>query len=196
MNSFIRIALLAPFLAVGVFASDRVAAPPWTLPAVTLESGLLWQAGASTPLSYRLVPTQLTWRSPEVLGTDFENGSRLLVRHRFGLLGAWIQQGPESYYMAVSGSPSVEWWSAAGTWAVFGGAGGGVGLTDSRGVEGGQGQDFTLHWFARAGIERFIAPHASLTAGVMFLHLSNGGQTDPNPGIDAVGFTLGYARTF
>ena len=27
-------------------------------------------------------------------------------------------------------------------------------------------------------------------------HLSNGGQTNPNPGLDSLGFTLGVSRSF
>ena len=32
-----------------------------------------------------------------------------------------------------------------------------------------------------------------LNAGIMYQHMSNGGMTKPNPGIDALGFTLGYS---
>ena len=167
------------------------AAQPWTSAALNLESGVLWEVGHNTPIAYRLVPTQLSWRSGEFLGHEFSDGSRLVVRHRLTLLATWVQSGPESHYVGVAGSPSVEWWSKAGTWSVFSGAGGGVGVIDSRGVKGGQGQDFTLNWFARAGIERVVSGHTRLTAGFMFQHMSNGGQTKPNPGIDALGFALG-----
>ena len=163
---------------------------------LSLESGLLWQVGQSTPLSYRLVPTQLSWRSAEFFGHRFADGSRLVVRHRLTLLATWIQQGPESHYVGVAGSPSVEWWDKSGKWSVFGGAGGGAGVIDSRGVAGGQGQDFTLNWFARAGVEWALPGQGRMSGGLMFEHLSNGGQTRPNPGIDAVGFTVGYAWRF
>jgi hypothetical protein len=66
----------------------------------------------------------------------------------------------------------------------------------ARGVPGGQGQDFTLNWFARGGVEHVTARGTKLSAGLMFHHLSNGGQTEPNPGIDALGFTLGWSRAF
>jgi len=36
----------------------------------------------------------------------------------------------------------------------------------------------------------------SLRAGAMFQHMSNGGATDPNPGIDALGFTIGCSWRF
>jgi hypothetical protein len=106
-----------------------------------------------------------------------------------------MQQGPESHYIAVSASPSLEWWNAAGTWSVFGGIGGGFGGLDSQGVKSGQGQDFTLNWMMRGGLEHAISRHSRLSAGIMYQHMSNGGQTKPNPGIDALGFMVGYSWT-
>lgn len=160
---------------------------------VDVESGAIWQVGTGTPLSYRIFPTQFSWRSKEALGWNFGNGLRLSIRHRLTLQATWIDQGPESHYVAVGGSPSIELWDRSGRWGLAGGAGGGLGLLDSRGVKGGQGQDFTLHWFARGGIEHVIAPGRRMSVGILFQHMSNGGQTKPNPGIDAVGFTFGYS---
>ena len=78
-----------------------------------------------------------------------------------------------------------------GVLGVVGGAGGGCGFIDSQGVAGGQGQDFTLNYFFRGGVERIVDRNLSLTAGVLFQHLSNGGRTDPNPGLNGFGFTVG-----
>lgn len=168
---------------------------PWEEQTVSVETGVLWQVGHNTPLSYRLVPTQLSWRSRESFGWQFESG-RLSVRNRLTLLGTWIQQGPESRYVALAASPSVEWWNRRGTWGMYGGAGGGLGWLDSQGAPGGQGQDFTFNWFARAGLEHNGPNHIRWTAGLMFQHMSNGGQTKPNPGIDALGVTLGWVWSF
>lgn len=178
------------------FAAEQTPSKPWETQAWTVETGLLWGVGTGTPLSYRLVPTQLSWRSAEAFVRPLKDGSRLMIRHRLTLIGTWVQQGPESRYVGFSGSPSIEWWNPAGTWALVGGAGGGVGWIDSRDVPGGQGQDFTLNWFMRGGIEHVTQRGATWSGGVMFQHLSNGGQTDPNPGIDAVGFTFGYSWPF
>ena len=168
---------------------------PWEQSAVSLESGLLWGTGKGTPLSYRLIPTQLSWRSPEMFGWPLGEG-RVVVRNRFTLLATLVQQGPESHYLALDASPSIEWWNKAGTWNLYGGAGGGLGGLDSQGVKGGQGQDFTFNWFARGGVEHTAGPHSHWSAGVMFQHMSNGGQTKPNPGIDAVGFNAGWTWKF
>ncbi len=169
---------------------------PWQTAALNVESGLLWQVGTGTPFDYRLVPTQLSWRSAEFWGRDFADGSRIVLRHRLTLIGTLVQNGPESHYVGFSGSPSLEWWDRTGAWSLFTGAGGGFGWIDSRGIKGGQGQDFTLNWFIRGGFERVTARHGRLSAGLMYQHLSNGGQTTPNPGIDALGFTLGYSWAF
>lgn len=173
-------------------AAETPVAPPWLSGEWSLESGLLREVGTGTPFDYRLLQTQLSWRSAEFLGLPLGDGSRLVVRHRLTLLGAAVRHGPESRYVALAGSPSLEWWNGAATGALFAGAGGGAGLIDARGIKGGQGQDFTLNWFARGGIERIIARRFRLSATIMFQHLSNGGQTKPNPGIDALGFMLGF----
>ena len=196
MPQFFKLALLGSVLGLGGFAAESAPPRPWETGALNLETGLLWNIGTGTPLAYRLVPTQLSWRSKEIFGRAFAGGSRLLVRHRLTLIGTWIQQGPESHYVGFSGSPSVEWWDKTGTWSLFTGAGGGFGLLDSRGVRGGQGQDFTLNWFIRGGVEIVAAKDRRFSAGIMYQHLSNGGQTTPNPGIDALGFTLGYSWAY
>jgi len=196
MHHLLKLALLGSVLRVVTFAGEAVPCQPWESRDLTAETGMLWNIGTGTPLSYRLVPTQLSWRSKALLSHVFAGGARIVARHRLTALVDWVQQGPESRYIGVSGSPSIELWNAAGTWSLFTGAGGGLGLIDSRGVKGGQGQDFTFNWFIRGGVELVTAKHAHLNAGIMYQHLSNGGQTDPNPGIDALGFTLGYGWAF
>ena len=201
MSSFIKSVLLGSLLALAAGAAEPVAAEPapakpWATGALNIESGVLWEIGTGTTIAYRLVPTQLSWRSKEFLGHVFADGSRLVVRHRLTLIGTWVQHGPESHYVGFSGSPSVEWWNPAGTWSLFTGAGGGAGFIDSRGDRWGQGQDFTFNWFIRGGIEHVTAKDQRFSAGIMYQHMSNGGQTKPNPGIDALGFTLGYSWAF
>jgi hypothetical protein len=193
MHQLVKIALLGSVVGVATLAADPAQGRPWESSALSLETGVLWEIGTGTPIAYRLVPTQLAWRSPEVFGWTFKDGSRLLFRHRLALIGTWVQNGPESHYVGFSGSPSVEWWDKTGTWSLFTGSGGGFGFIDSRGVKGGQGQDFTLNWFIRGGIEHVTAKNIRWSAGIMYQHMSNGGQTKPNPGIDALGFTLGYS---
>lgn len=189
-------ALLSCALATVAFAAEPVAGAPWASSAVNVETGVLWQIGRGTPIPYRLFPTQLSWRSAEFFGHAFADGSCLVLRHRLTLIATVVGNGPESRYLGFAGSPSLEWWNKIGTWSWFTGAGGGLGFTDARNIPGGLGQDLTLNWFMRGGIEHVTARQVHLTAGFMYQHLSNGGMTNPNPGIDALGFTLGAGWKF
>jgi len=169
---------------------------PWQQHSFDFETGYLWKVGGDTPLDYGMVPVMFTWRSPEALGLDFADGSTLVVRNRLSLLSQWIETGPESHYFGLMGAPSIEWWDASGAWSVYGGIGGGAGWLDSQGVVGGQGQDLTLNWFATAGVAHALTDTLQIRAGAMFQHLSNGGATDPNPGVNSLGFTLGLSWGF
>lgn len=171
------------------------ASAPCESSALDLETGLLWQVGSNTPIEYLLMPTQLIWRSGSVWNWDFESGS-LVVRNRLAFQATGVIEGPETVYLALSGAPSLEWWDHSGNWSAALAVGGGAGYIDSQDVVGGQGQNFTLNWFARFGVSRQIADGLHLNAGVMFQHMSNGGATDPNPGIDALGFTVGCSWAF
>jgi lipid A 3-O-deacylase len=196
MRYLVTMVLLGSILRAATFAAEPAPKHPWESSALNLESGVLWQIGSATPFDYLLVPTQLSWRSPQFMSRVFADGSRLVVRHRLTLIGMLIDDGPESCYVAVAGSPSIEWWDKTGRWSWFTGIGGGFGLIDSRDIPGGQGQDFTLTYFIRGGFEYITAKNLRWSAGLMFQHLSNGGMSDPNPGIDALGFTLGYSWAF
>ncbi|HEY4301764.1 MAG TPA: acyloxyacyl hydrolase [Candidatus Didemnitutus sp.] len=182
-----------------VVATDAtVPDQPWMRSAINIESGLLWEIGTGTIIPYRLVPTMLSWRSRKFFELTLADGSHLVLRHRLTLIGTWFEHGPEHHYAAFAGSPSLEWWDRTGKWSLYGGAGGGFGVLDSKGVKNGygvkgaQGQDFTLNWFMRGGIEHITSKQAHLFLGIMYQHMSNAEMTQPNPGIDALGFTLGY----
>lgn len=191
MHFFLKAVLLGSALVTVARADETGAVPPWQTRAIGVESGVLWEIGSGTNISYRLIHTQISWRSKEAFGWGLSDGSRLLVRHRLTLIGDIVDNGPESHYIAVSGSPSVEWWDKTGRWSLFTGSGGGFGVIDSRGVKGGMGQDLTLNWFIRGGLEHVTAKNFRLNAGIMYQHMSNSGMTKPNPGIDALGFLLG-----
>jgi hypothetical protein len=170
---------------------------PWRRWEVTFESGYLWNVGSNTPLDYEIAPTQVSFRGP----AHFERaaggrGGLLVLRPRFSLLLESIVEGPEDHYFGLAAAPSAEWWLPSGRTSLFFSVGGGVGWINSTREAGGQGQDFTLNWFAHLGVRHELRPQLSLLAGVYFLHHSNGGRTDPNPGIDALGFTIGAGWRF
>ena len=176
-------------------ASEAVEAP-WARNAFDVETGVLWGVGDNTPLDYTLVQTEFSWRSPFVLKKEFDDGSAFVVRSHASLIATWVEEGPENHYFGISGSPSVEWWSADQKWSAYFAIGGGFGVIDSTDVVGGQGQDFTLNWFAKTGIQYQLNEGTAVFAGPFFQHMSNGGATTPNPGIDALGFSMGMSFSF
>ncbi len=163
----------------------------------TLETGYLWNIGNNTEIDYEIVPTQLTLRSP-VTWTLWENeaGAKLVVRNRFSALFETITHGPEDVYLGLAAAPSVEYWFPSEKTSIFYSIGGGFGWTNSSGGEQGLGQDFTFNWFSQLGLRQKITEDFSMLGGAYFIHHSNLGLTDPNPGIDALGFTIGCSLKF
>lgn len=176
-------------------ASDDIELP-WQRHSFDVESGVLWQFGSNTSIDYLLVQTQFSWRSPYVFKFDLGGGGTVVLRNHASLITTWVAEGPENHYFGISGSPSIEWWSADHAWSAYFSIGGGIGVIDSTNVVGGQGQDFTFNWFAKAGLQYQINEETAVFAGPFFQHMSNGEATDPNPGIDAMGFTLGVSFSF
>jgi hypothetical protein len=165
--------------------------------AVDFETGALWRASNSTFQNYTVLPQMLSLRSPAHLRLDLGEGE-LTVRARFTLLAEAIPEGPESVYLGFSASPSIEYWFNRSNHdtCLYASVGGGVGWINSTDIPGGQGQDFTLNWFATAGLRHYFTDRFALNAGVLFQHWSNGGATDPNPGLDAVGPVIGMTWHF
>ena len=163
----------------------------------TLDSGYLWECGSSTNIDYEIIPTQLTLRSP-VMWTwwEGESGAQLVVRHRYSALFETFTAGPEDYYIGIAGAPSIEYWFPSEKTSLFFSIGGGFGWTNSSGGTDGQGQDLAFNWFTQLGVRQEITPGVSLLGALYFIHHSNLGMTDPNPGIDALGFTLGCSWRF
>lgn len=164
--------------------------------AADFETGALWRVSGNTSQNYTVLPQMFSLRTPAHIRLDLGEGE-LTVRGRFTLLAEAIAEGPESAYLGFSGSPSVEYWPTKyGRTCFYASAGGGVGWIDSTDIPGGQGQDFTLNWFATVGLRYYFSHQFSLNAGVMFQHWSNGGATDPNPGLDALGPVIGATWHF
>jgi lipid A 3-O-deacylase len=188
-----RLCLLLGLLAGAPPARAQHPADQWEF---GVEMGYLKKVKHNSPLDYRIVPTQLVWRSPPM----FEiwrgpNGARLTVRNRLAVVAETFVRGAEDYYIAFAGSPSFELWSADQKTALFYEIGGGVGLLNSKGVPGGQGQDLAFNWFTQLGARRQLDKKMAITAGAYFTHHSNLGMTNPNPGIDVLGVNFGVVWT-
>src|SRR6188768_3956842 len=116
---FTTMILLGSVIGVAAWADEPVPGRPWASSAQDIEVGVLREIGSGTTFDYRLVPVQFSWRSKEFLRHAFSDGTRIVVRHRLTLIGTWMQDGPETHYFGVAGSPSVEWWDRTGKWSLF-----------------------------------------------------------------------------
>lgn len=162
-----------------------------------IETGYLEKIRNNSPLDYVIAPVQVAWRSPAMFDVwKGDSGSRLTVRNRIAVIYETFLEGAEDYYVAVAGAPSFELWSADRKSALFFEIGGGAGLTNSKGVPGGQGQDLTFNWFSQLGLRYQFDQKQAFTATGYFTHHSNLGMTDPNPGIDVLGLNLGMVWQF
>src|SRR6266581_4784816 len=63
-------------------------------------------------------------------------------------------------------------------------------------IPGGQGQDFTFNILSAAGISYSVNDHWKINVGALYEHLSNGGQTDPNPSLNLFGPQVGVTYSF
>lgn len=189
----IAFALALTAASAGVHAQDHPA-DRWEF---ALEAGYLEKVKENSPLDYVIVPAQVAWRSPAFLELwNGENGARLTVRHRIAVVLETDLEGGEDYYFAFAGAPSFELWAADKESALFFEIGGGAGLTNSKDILGGQGQDFAFNWFTQLGLRRQFNEDQAVTVAGYFTHHSNLGMTDPNPGIDVLGVNLGMVWQF
>lgn len=108
-----------------------------------------------------------------------------------------IFRGPENHYFGIStGFRHV---FVRPGWRLQPYASGGLGLgwidsTDE--FRGGQGQDFTFNILTAVGVDYLVNDHWKLNIGVLYQHLSNGGQTDPNPSLNLIGPQIGVTFSF
>jgi opacity protein-like surface antigen len=73
----------------------------------------------------------------------------------------------------------------------------GLGWIDSHPeITGAQGQDFTFNITGAIGVTYQINDHWRANVGVLYEHLSNGGQTDPNPSLNLIGPQVGVTYSF
>ena len=186
----------------GAFTAELLPAQPTQVAPLRWESeivtGILWKVGGgATPLPYVLLPQIVSFKIPPISERPWAGGT-LVYRTRFSLLIEPILRGPEHSYLGVAAAGEIEWRSAAEQFTGFFSGGGGFGWMDSKGYEvpGGQGQDFNLNWLLNTGV-RFRAGHNwRLSVGLYFQHISNRGLDKINPGLNALGPTLGLSRKF
>jgi opacity protein-like surface antigen len=108
-----------------------------------------------------------------------------------------ITRGPENFYYGISVGLRYNFVKPGARFIPYVSGGVGLGWIDSHSnVFGAQGQDFTFNILTAVGVAYKIDDHWKATAGILYQHLSNGGQTDPNPSLNLLGPQIGVTYSF
>lgn len=108
-----------------------------------------------------------------------------------------IFQGIENHYFGLNFGMRYNFVRPGSRLIPYFSGGLGLGWTDSHPeIPGGQGQDFTFNILTAAGISYLIDDHWKVNAGILYQHLSNGGQSDPNPSLNLLGPQVGLDYSF
>lgn len=199
VTAFVVLLFSASFAQAGTEAVNRhlggmseLVAPSFE---VAAETAYMWGSIAN-PNSYEIGAQFLTarWRWGTIESDGFMRGYNQVY---FLLMGEPIFRGPETRYFGISAGFRYNFVQPG--WRIVPYISGGVGLgwIDSHAdIFGAQGQDFTFNILSAAGVSYRVNDHWKLQVGALYQHLSNGGQTDPNPSLNLFGPQLGVTYNF
>jgi len=162
---------------------------------LALETGYLFGA-INPPTDYQIGALFLTER---IRWGVIRNDSWLRGYHQFYIsaIGEPIFKGIENYYFGFNVGFRYNFVQPRSRFVPYISGGVGAGGIDSHPeVPGGQGQDFTFNILSAAGISYIVNDHWKVDVGALYQHLSNGGQTDPNPSLNLFGPQMGVSYSF
>jgi len=108
-----------------------------------------------------------------------------------------IFRGPENHYFGISTGFRHVFVRPGWRLQPYASGGVGAGFIDSTDqFRQGQGQDFTFNILTAVGVDYLVNDHWKFNAGALYQHLSNGGQTDPNPSLNLIGPQVGMTYSF
>ena len=174
------------------FARDESDAPSFEMAAETAYMlGII-----GNPASYEVGAQFITarWRFGPVFREGFFRGY-----NQFYILGMVepIIRGPENLYYGISVGLRYNFLHPESRFTPYLSGGVGLGWIDSHAnIDGAQGQDFTFNCLAALGVSYKINDKWKATGGLVYQHLSNGGQTEPNPSLNLLGPQIGFTCSF
>jgi len=108
-----------------------------------------------------------------------------------------IFRGPENRYFGISAGFRHVFVRPGWRLQPYASGGVGAGFIDSTDeFRQGQGQDFTFNILTQAGVDYLVNDHWKINIGALYQHLSNAGQTDPNPSLNLIGPQVGVTYSF
>ena len=160
-----------------------------------LETGYLFGA-INPPTDYQIGALFLTER---IRWGVIRSDSWLRGYHQFYIsaIAEPIFKGIESHYFGFNVGFRYNFVQPQWRFVPYISGGVGAGGIDSHPeVPGGQGQDFTFNILSAAGVSYIVNDHWKVDVGALYQHLSNRGQTDPNPSLNLFGPQLGVSYSF
>ena len=174
------------------FSSDTVEAPSFEVSTETAYMlGII-----GNPNSYEVAAQFFTarWRWGVVERDSWLQGYNQVYA---SFLVEPIVRGPEDFYYGISLGFRYNFAKPGARFVLFVSGGIGLGWLDSHAsIYGAQGQDFTFNILTATGVSYRVNDHWKLEAGVQYQHLSNGGQTDPNPSVNLLGPQIAATYSF
>ena len=108
-----------------------------------------------------------------------------------------IFRGPENRYFGISTGFRHVFVQPGWRLQPYASGGVGAGFIDSTDAfRNGQGQDFTFNVLTQVGFDYLVNEHWKFNIGALYQHLSNAGQTDPNPSLNLIGPQVGATYSF
>ena len=162
---------------------------------LALETGYLFGA-INPPTDYQIGAVFLTGR---IRWGIIRSDSWLRGYNQFYVSGMAepIFKGIENHYFGFNLGMRYNFVQPGSRFVPYFSGGVGAGGIDSHPeVPGGQGQDFTFNILTAAGVSYIVNDHWKIDVGVLYQHLSNGGQTDPNPSLNLFGPQVGVTSSF
>jgi len=161
---------------------------------IALESGYLFGV-FDPPRKYQIAAEFLTGRIRWGV-MDREGWLRGYNQFYISAVAEPILRGIENHYFGLNFGMRYNFVQPGSRIIPYFSGGLGLGWIDSHAdIAGGQGQDFTFNILSAAGISYRINEQWKIDVGVLYEHLSNGGQTDPNPSLNLFGpqIAVGYS---
>jgi lipid A 3-O-deacylase len=192
---FFAILLAARVFAGGEFESDGVEALTPPSFEVAVQSGYLLGVFGN-PDNYEIAPEFLAARVRWGVNNS-DSWLRGYNQFALTLMAEPIIRGVENHYFGVNFGGRYNFVRPNSRLSPYISGGLGLGWIDSHpDMRGSQGQDFTFNILTGAGFSYQLNEHWKVDAGILYQHLSNGGQTDPNPSLNLLGPQIGLTYSF
>jgi hypothetical protein len=148
------------------------------------------------PDSYEIAPQFLSGRIRWGVN-DTNNWTRGYNQFCLTFMAEPIVRGVENHYFGVNFGGRYNFVRPYWRLVPYVSGGLGLGWIDSHpDMRGSQGQDFTFNILTGAGVAYEVDERWKIDIGVLYQHLSNGGQTDPNPSLNLIGPQVGVSYSF